>query len=270
MIMVAPFESDYDSDDHIACLSKESLMQECPVYSQSEQDALAPAGVLRASINLGNAVLAGRDPLGAPEGVTVDMARELGRQMGITVSLQAYDKAMESVEAVSSGRADLGFFAIDPKRGESVGFTGPYVLIEGCYLVHESSPLKYVHEVDQAGHRIVVGQGSAYDLFLTRAIKNATLLRVQTSQAVVDEFMASGAEVAAGVREQLAIDCKRVPGLRFLPEPFMVIEQAMGCAKGRGSDAQAALSRFVEWAKASGFVQQALLRHGQTGARVAT
>lgn len=245
-------------------------MQECPVYSQSEQDALAPAGVLRASINLGNAVLAGRDPLGAPEGVTVDMARELGRQMGITVSLQAYDKAMESVEAVSSGRADLGFFAIDPKRGESVGFTGPYVLIEGCYLVHESSPLKYVHEVDQAGHRIVVGQGSAYDLFLTRAIKNATLLRVQTSQAVVDEFMASGAEVAAGVREQLAIDCKRVPGLRFLPEPFMVIEQAMGCAKGRGSDAQAALSRFVEWAKASGFVQQALLRHGQTGARVAT
>lgn len=245
-------------------------MQECPVYSQSEQDALAPTGVLRASINLGNAVLAGRDPHGEPLGVTVDMARELGRQIGIEVSLQAYEKAMESVEAVSSGHADIGFFAIDPKRGESVRFTGPYVLIEGCYLVRESSPLKYVHEVDQAGHRIVVGQGSAYDLFLTRAIKNATLLRVQTSQAVVDEFMASGAEVAAGVREQLAIDCKRVPGLRFLPEPFMVIEQAMGCAKGRGSDAQAALSRFVEWAKASGFVQQALLRHGQTGARVAT
>ncbi|CAM8650206.1 Solute-binding protein family 3/N-terminal domain of MltF [Burkholderiales bacterium] len=238
-------------------------------YDPSQRSALAPTGLLRASINLGNAVLAGRDGSGAPMGVTVDLAREFGRQLGLEVSLQAYDKAMESVEAVSSGKADIGFFAIDPKRGETILFTPPYVLIEGCYLVRDSSPLRHQSEADQAGHRIVVGQGSAYDLYLTRAIQQATLVRAQTSQTVVDEFVASGAEIAAGVREQLALDCQRVEGLRFLDEPFMVIEQAMGCAKVRGAVAQSALSQFVEWAKASGFVEQALLRHGQTGARVA-
>jgi polar amino acid transport system substrate-binding protein len=232
--------------------------------------SVAPEGILRTAINLGNAVLAGRDTSGKPIGVTVDLACELGRQLGVPVALQPYEKAISSVEAVSDGAADIGFFAIDPKRGESILFSPAYVLIEGCYAVREESSLQSIHEVDRKGHRIVVGQGSAYDLHLTRAIREATLVRVATSQAVVDNFLTIGADIAAGVREQLQLDLARVRGLRLITEPFMVIEQAMGCPKGRGSDAHAALSRFVEWAKASGFVQQALLRHGQTGARVAT
>jgi polar amino acid transport system substrate-binding protein len=202
-------------------------------------------------------------------GVTVDLATELARQLGVPLQLHAFEKAIASVEAVSEARADVGFFAIDPKRGETVLFTPAYVLIEGCYAVRQESPLQTSREVDREGQRIVVGQGSAYDLFLSRSITAATLVRVATSQAVVDEFLGVGADVAAGVREQLLQDLARVPGLRLLPEPFMVIEQAMGCPSPRGPEALRGLHQFVEWAKASGFVQDSLTRHGQTGARVA-
>ncbi|MEY2776792.1 MAG: hypothetical protein RLY30_890 [Pseudomonadota bacterium] len=231
--------------------------------------ALAPTGVLRASINLGNAVLAGRDAQGAPSGVTVDLARAFAERLQLPLELQAYDKAMDSVEAVSQGKADIGFFAIDPKRGETILFTPPYVLIEGCFLVKNDSPLTEASMVDQPGHRVVVGQGSAYDLYLSRTIQQASLVRVQSSQAVVDEFLSQSADVAAGVREQLEKDRQRISGLRLLTPPFMVIEQAMGCAVHRGPQAQALLTECVEWAKASGLVQDALTRHGQTGARVA-
>lgn len=225
--------------------------------------------MLRASINLGNAVLAGRDASGQPTGVTVDLSHALAQRLGIALELQAYDKAMDSVEAVSTGRADIGFFAIDPKRAETILFSPPYVLIEGCYLVKEDSPLLQSEEVDRPGHQVVVGEGSAYDLFLTRTLQRASLVRVQSSQAVVDECIARSADVAAGVREQLEKDRARRGGLRLLPQPFMVIEQAMGCSSARGPAARRGLSEFVEWAKQTGLVQETLLRHGQTGARVA-
>src|SRR5437763_15607906 len=133
--------------------------------------AFAPQGRLRASINLGNAVLAGRDAAsGEPKGVSVDLAREFARRLGLPVELVAFDTAGKSVDAVASEQADIGFFAIDPKRGEHIAFTPPYVLIEGCYLVRQDSRLKSNEEVDRAGTRVVVGQGSAYDLYLSREL----------------------------------------------------------------------------------------------------
>jgi len=242
----------------------------CASVPAAVASAFAPTGRLRASINLGNPILAARNTgTGEVSGVSVDLARGLAERLGVPVELVVTDAAAKSVETVRAGRADIGFFAVDPLRGEGIRFSAPYVLIEGAYLVKEGSPLRSNDEVDRAGTRIMVGRGSAYDLFLTREIKGATLLRAPTSPAVVDRFLAEGAEVAAGVRQQLEADAKRIPGLRLLPGRFMVIEQAMGVQAGRGEAAEAFLRRYVEEAKASGRVAASLQKHAIQGAIVA-
>ena len=238
--------------------------------SASLAGAFAPSGRLRASINLGNPILAGRDAAsGEPRGVSIDLARAFGHRLGLEVELVVFDTAAASVDAVSREQADIGFFAVDPKRGEHIAFTAPYVLIEGAYLVREGSALKANEEVDRQAHRVVVGQGSAYDLYLTRELKEASLVRAPSSPAVVDTFLQENADVAAGVKQQLEADAQRLPGLRLLPGRFMVIRQAMGCPRSRGDKAARELARFVEEMKASGFVAQALQRHGIAGAAVA-
>ena len=232
--------------------------------------AFTPTGRLRASINLGNPILAGKDPAtGAPKGVSIDLARAFAQRLGVDLELVVFDTAGKSVDAVAAEQADIGFFAIDPKRGEHIRFTPPYVLIEGCYLVRADSPLQSNEEVDRPGTRVVVGRGSAYDLFLTREIRHAEIVHAPSSPAVVQHFVDSGAEVAAGVKQQLEQDAARLGGMRLLPGRFMVIRQAMGCPRSRGEDAAAALASFVEEMKASGFVAQALARHGIEGAAVA-
>ena len=238
--------------------------------SKSTVDALTPTGVLRACINLGNPILANTDPdTGAPCGVSVDLAQAFAERLGAPLELVVFKTASQSVEAVTSEQADIGFFAVDPARGAGIGFTAPYVLIEGCYLVRDDSPLQSNDEVDRAGQRVVVGAGSAYDLFLTRELKHAQIVRAPTSPTVVDTFVAQGLDVAAGVKQQLEADLRRFAGHRLLPGRFMVIQQAMGLPKGRGEAARELLATFVEDMKASGFVAAALKRHGIEGASVA-
>jgi len=232
--------------------------------------AFAPTGTLRASINLGNPILANRDAAtGEPLGVSVDLARALAERLSVALELVVFDAAGKSVEAVSDERADFGFFAVDPLRGEKIAFTAPYVLIEGFYLVHDESPIRSNAEVDHAHNRVTVGKGSAYDLFLTRELKAAQIVRAPTSQAVVQTFLEQGLEVAAGVKQQLEADAAKAAGLRLLGERFMVIQQAMGLPKTRGAAAAALLRDFVEQMKASGFVAESLKRHGIAGASVA-
>jgi polar amino acid transport system substrate-binding protein len=247
----------------VACASRFRIPE--PVIA-----ALAPTGRLRASINLGNPILARRDPAtGQPLGVSVDLAQAFAAQLGVGVDLLTVDAAAKSVQVVQSGRADIGFFAIDPLRGEGIRFSAPYVLIEGAYLVRQASALTDNGQVDRPGTRVMVGRGSAYDLYLTRTLKAAQIVRAPTSPAVVDAFLAEDADVAAGVRRQLEADAVRLGGLRLLPGRFMVIEQAMGVPADRGEAAAAALAAFVEAAKSSGLVARALARHGIEGAIVA-
>jgi polar amino acid transport system substrate-binding protein len=228
----------------------------------------APNGTLRAAINFGNPILANKDANGQAYGVSVDLARELGKRLGVPVELVTFSAAGKVVEAVKAAQVDVAFVAIDPVRGADMGQTPAYVVIEGAYLVPNASPIKTNAEVDRAGTRIVVGQGSAYDLYLTREIKAATLVRAPSSPAVVDTMLAQKIEVAAGVKQQLQMDAKRIPGMRLLDGRFMVINQAMGLPKGRDV-ALNYLSAFVQDVKASGFVAQALARHGIEGAAVA-
>lgn len=232
--------------------------------------ALAPTGTLRASINLGNPILANRNPAnGEPFGVSIDLARELARRLGVGVELVVFDGAAKSVECVKAGQADIGFFAIDPLRGDGIHFTAPYVLIEGSYLVRSSSSLQSNDQVDVAGKRIAVGKGSAYDLFLSREIKAASIVRGDGAPGAMAAFEGQGLEVLAGIRQMLEAEARARPGLRLLPGRFMVIQQAMGCAAPRGEAAASYLRGFVDDMKASGFVAQALARHNIQGASVA-
>jgi polar amino acid transport system substrate-binding protein len=229
---------------------------------------LGASGTLRAAINFGNPILASRGPGREPRGVSVDLAREAARRLGLAFEPVPFDSAGGVVEAIKAGRVDLAFVAIDPVRAADMEYTAPYVVIEGAYLVRSDSPLRRNDEVDRAGTRIAVGRGSAYDLFLTRELRAATLVRAPTSPEVTDLFLAQGLDVAAGVKQQLQADARRVGGVRLLPDRFMVIEQAMAVPKGRLA-AQAWLGAFVEEMKASGFVAEALQRHGIEGATVA-
>lgn len=230
---------------------------------------LAPTGKLRAVINLGNPILANKDEAtGQPQGVSVDLARELARRLGVESELVVVPSAGEAVDALAGGRVDVGFFAIDPVREATTAYTGPYVEIEGSYLVREDSPLHSNREVDRDGIRVAVGNKSAYDLYLTRELKRATIERAPTSPQVVDYFLAHNLDVAAGVRQQLEKDAKRLGGLRLLPGRFMVILQAMGSAKEKRAGAKY-LGSFVEEMKTSGFVADSLKRHNVEGATVA-
>lgn len=238
--------------------------------TQQLLQTFTPTKKLRASINLGNPILANKDPQsGLPFGVSVDLAKNFAKLLGVELELVVFDSAGKSVEAVTTEKADIGFFAVDPLRGEGISFTAPYVLIEGAYLVKNDSSIQANEEVDDAKNKVVVGKGSAYDLFLSRELKRAEIVRAPTSPTVVDVFVKEAYDVAAGVRQQLEADMKRFSGFRLLPGRFMVIQQAMGLPKSYGSEAAEFLRGYVEEMKSSGFVAQSLERHGIEGASVA-
>ena len=240
-----------------------------PASSQAKADLAGSTGSLRAAINYGNPVLASRGPDGRPRGVSVDLAHEVARRLDLPLRFITFGAAGQVTQAMQKREIDLGFVAIDPVRGADMEYTPPYVVIEGSYLVRADSTLQRNEDVDRPGNRVVVGRGSAYDLFLTRQLKNARLVHAPTSAAVTDLFLAQRLEVAAGVRQQLEADARRVGrGVRLLPGRFQVIEQAMAVPKGR-TGAQQWLTGFIEEMKSSGFVAEALKRHGVEGAGVA-
>ncbi|MFI9048334.1 transporter substrate-binding domain-containing protein [Streptomyces sp. NPDC053427] len=226
---------------------------------------LAPTGVLRASVNLGNPVLAQGTP-DAPRGVTVDLAGEIARRLGMPVEFLCFDAARTSYEAMVAGRADLCFLAVEPAREAEIAFTAPYVHIEGMYAVPAESTLRTPKDVDRAGIRIGVKQGSAYDLYLTRTLRHATVVRGPEG---VDVFHAEKLEAAAGIRQPLTAHLAGRPELRLVEPAFMTIRQAVGTSKKRRPETVRFLSETVAHLTASGFVAQALSRSGQNPALAA-
>lgn len=223
---------------------------------------LAPAGLLRVGINLGNPVIAQRGPGGAdPSGVGPALGREVARRLGVPVKFVTYETAGSMADAVKAGAWDVAFLAIDPARATDIDFTAPYVHIEGTYLVRDGSAFRRVADLDREGVRIAVGLKTAYDLFLTREIKRAELVRWPSSVAALEAFLTQGIDAAAGVRQPLAGFAASHPGLRLLDESFMVIRQASGVPRGR-SAAAAWLAAFIEEAKRTGFVERALKQSG--------
>jgi polar amino acid transport system substrate-binding protein len=223
---------------------------------------LVPGGVLRAAINLGNPVLA-QGPTAAPAGVTVDIARELGARLGVTVGLACFAAARESLAAAARGDADICFLAIEPARAAEIAFTTPYVMIEGVFVVPRESAITTLADVDGAGVRIGVNEGSAYDLFLSRTLRQATIMRGPDG---IRLFREQGLDAGAGIRQVVSGFAGGNSRFRVIDEPFMQIQQALGISRTRAPGTIQFLTAFIEDLKASGFIRDALRRSGQDSA----
>ena len=231
--------------------------------------SLAPGGRLRVAINFGNAVLARRDAAtGKLSGVSVDIAEELARRLGLPLALVPFDAAGKVSAAATKDLWDVAFLARDPERAREIDFTAPYVVINGTYVVRKESPLRSADQVDGDGVRIAVSGQSIYDLFLARTLKHARIVRAGSPPEAAALFHSERLEVCAGVQAAMQQLVASDPTLRMIPEPFMQINQAMGTPSGRTPGA-AYLKAFVESIKADGFVLKALLRNGQADANVA-
>jgi polar amino acid transport system substrate-binding protein len=225
---------------------------------------LAPTGTLRVALNLGNIVLVQTDEkTGKQKGITIDLASELAKRLGVPLEFTCYDGAGKAFEALRGNRHDIAFLANEPARAAEIAFTAPYVNIEGVYLVRNDSPLQSVAEVDRAGIRIVVGKASAYDLFLTRTLKAATLVRGEGGASKV--FEQENLEVLAGVKQIIMKYHQAHPETRIIPGRFMEIQQAMATQVGRPAGSRY-LRAFVEELKANGFCADALKRSNQDAA----
>lgn len=230
---------------------------------------LAPTGKLRVGINHGNPVLATKDPIsGDLRGVAVDLARELGRRVNVPLELVAFDSAGKMFDAVKTNAWDAAFLAVDPGRADAIEFTAPYIEIEGTYLVPAGSPLHAIADVDREGVRIGISSKSAYDLFLSRSIRHAQLIRAPDPRGAFELILGGKVDVVAGVRQHLVANVEKLPGSRVLDGRFMVIQQALGVPKGRNT-AIVYLRDFIEDVKASGLVAHAIEKAGVGGVSVA-
>lgn len=230
---------------------------------------LAPTGKLRVGINYGNPVLARKNPTsGELDGVAVDLARELARRADVPIGLIGFESAGKMFDAVKAGAWDVAFLAIDPGRANEIDFTPPYVEIEGTYLVPARSRFHTVEDVDQDGVRIGVSAKSAYDLFLSRNIQHAELVRAPSPDAAFELLNTGKVDVLAGVRQHLVANAAKLPGARVFDGRFMVIQQALGIQKGRGEGAKY-LREFIEDVKASGLVARAIDKAGVRGVSIA-
>ena len=240
-----------------------------PTVPESLRAEMAPGGVLRASVNYGNTVIAQRDPAGgAPRGVGAELARELARRLGARIEYVTFDTAGKIADAVKAGSVDVAFLANDPQRANEIAFSAPYVQIEGTYMVRAGSPMRRIDDLDREGVRIAVGDKTAYDLYLTRAIRNAELVRAPTSAAAIELFKSQGLDAVAGVKNPLVAVAAKDSAYRVIDGNFMVIGQAAGVPRRREAAARY-LREFMEEMKASGFVARALNQSGVTDATVA-
>ena len=230
---------------------------------------LAPTGVLRAGINMSNGLLVtGRSPSGDPAGVAPDMAAEIARRLGVPVVYVKFERPSTLADAAGTNAWDIGLIGAEPARAEKIVFTPAYCEIEATYLVPAGSPFQAVGDVDRAGTRIAVRRGSAYDLWLERNIKHATMVRSDMADGPFNQFVADKLEALASLRTQLLEDVKKLPGARILPGNFTTVQQAIGTAKSNTAGA-AYLRDFVAEAKRSGLVARLIEKHHVVGLSVA-
>jgi len=237
--------------------------------SPTARAEIAPTGMLRVGINLGNFLLTSKDPTtGEPRGIAVDLGHELGRRLGVPVEIIGYPTPGELADAATFGAWDVGFLGAEPQRAKEIDFTAAYVEIEATYLVPPGSPLREITDVDRAGVRIALPEKSAYELYLTRTLKHAQLMRTKGGDAAFKLFVGEKLEALAGLRPRLVKDHENLPGSRIIYGRFTAVQQAIGIPKGRLVGAKY-LSEFVEDIKASGLVARTIEKNGVRGLTVA-
>ena len=228
----------------------------------------APTGKLRVGLNMSNFLLTGKDSSGAPIGVAPDLGRELARRLGLPVELVPYPGPGVLADDAGKNKWDVGFLGAEPQRANEIDFTPAYVEIEATYLLPPGSQLKSVAEVDRKGVRIAVPERSAYELWLTRNIKNAELVRIKGADETFKQFVDDKMDALAGLRPRLITDHANLPGSRILDGNFTTVQQAAGVPKGRRA-AFAYLREYIEDIKASGLVAKTIEKNNVRGLTVA-
>ena len=182
---------------------------------------LAPSGKLRVGLNHGNFLLVTPGSSATdPRGVAPDVARELGRRVGVPVEFIRFDSAGKLGDGVKTGAWDVAFLGAEPQRAAEIAFTAAYLEIPSTYLVPAGSPIRSVADVDREGVRIAVAEQSAYGLYLSRTIKRARLVLTQGVDASFDVFVAQKLEGLAGLKPRLLTDVQKLPGSRLLDGQF--------------------------------------------------
>ena len=231
---------------------------------------LAPGGgKLRIGLNYSNFLLVlGDDAQGEPRGIAPDLGRELARRAGLALEFVKFDGAGKLFDAVKSAACDVGFLGAEPQRASEVEFSPAYLEIPVTFLVPAGSPIRSIADVDREGVRVAVSERSAYDLFLTRTLKKAKLVRAQGIAASYDLFIAQKLEALGGLKPKLVEEAKRTPGSRVLEGQVTGVQQAIGAPKGRPAAAQI-LREFADDVKRSGVVARLIEKHGVRGVTVA-
>lgn len=233
------------------------------------KNEIAPSGTLRIGLNYSNFLLVLKDaPDGTPQGIAPDLGRELGRRLGLPVEFTRFDAAGKLADAVKDARVDVGFLGAEPQRANDIAFTAAYLEIPVTFLVPAGSPIKTLADIDRKGVRVAVSERSAYDLFLTRTLKNAELVRANGIQASYELFVSQKLEALGGLKPRLVTDQESLPGSRILEGQITGVQQAIGAPKAR-SKAATYLSEFAADIKKSGLVKTIIEKHGVRGVTVA-
>ena len=236
--------------------------------SPAVRSELAPTGKLRVGLNMSNFLLTATDAAtGKPKGLAADMGMELGRRLGVSVELVPFPNPGAVADAAKTGVWDVGFIGAEPQRATEIDFTAAYVEIEATYLVPTGSPIKAIPDVDRPGIRIAISDRSAYDLYLTRHLKHAELIRARGDD-VFKRFLSDKLDAMAGLRPGLVKNQEKLPGSRILDGNFTAVQQAAGVPKGRTAGAKY-LREFIEDAKASGLVAKLIEKNNVRGLTVA-
>lgn len=237
-------------------------LPEAPAAARTE---LAPGGKLRAGMNLGNNLFTRKDAAsGELKGVSVDLMRELAARLGVPVEFVVHATPGEVADSAQKGTWDVAILAIEPARAKTITFSPAITEIEASYMVHRDSALQSAAQVDTAGVRIAAPEKAGYELYLTRTIRNATLVRASSTQGAIDLFKERRADTLAGLKPNLLDLLDTKSGDRLLTGNFMVVNHGLGIPGNRPA-AAAYLKAFVEEMNASGFVARSIERHGIQG-----
>jgi len=233
--------------------------------SSAARAELAPGGKLRVGLNYGNFLLVLKDgPGGEPRGIAPDLGRELAKRVGVPLEFVKFEQAGKLADAVKDGKCDVGFLGAEPQRANEIAFTSAYLEIPVTFLVPAGSPIKAIGDVDREGVRIAVSERSAYDLYLSRNLRKAQLVRAQGIDASYELFVREKLDVLAGLKPRLVSDAEKLAGSRVLDGQITGVQQAVGTPKARAAAAQF-LSTFVEDLKQSGLVKKIAAEHGVRG-----
>ena len=230
---------------------------------------LIQSGKLRVALGLGSPALAMKDAnTGEVRGPALDLAQALAKKIGVRLEAVEYPRPGAILAGIKNNEWDVTFLVADPGRLADADFSPPYMQSDFTYLVPAASSKRSVAEMDQAGIHIAVPRGDASDLRLTKLLKHAELVRVDSISAAIEMVHANKIDAYAGPRAILLTLNNKASGSRILDDGFASIVWVGMVPKGQTGHI-GYVSDFIEEAKATGLVKHTIDQANLHGIQVA-